>query len=390
MKRKILSLTASRSDYSIMKPVFNAISVSPNLQLKLIITGMHFLRKFTQGIKKVKHELVAQFYELNPKQNQDMISFFSFLSVKLPKLIDKIKPDLVLLQGDRIEMLALAISSSLKNIPIIHMSGGDSSGSIDDSIRNAISNFAHLHLTTCSLSSKKLIERGEDKNRIIEVGEPGIDVITEIPTIDKEKLYKKYKLSTNQLFILATQHPVTAQANQSKKQMLQTLKALEQTNLKVIITYPNNDLGYEGILEAINEFNNKPWLKIIPTLGSIDYLNLLRYATVLVGNSSSGIIEAPYFKIPVVNIGDRQFGRFKAVNVIDVPYETKAIYQAIQFVMYNPIFRMKLKKCKSIYGNGKTSVKTVAILENLILNQNLLSKWKPIKQSLIKYEPYTS
>jgi len=375
MKRKILSLTGSRSDYGIMTPVFSKIKQSPNLSFDLVVTGMHHQANHSIDIKEIVAQRFGRLYYLNPHTLLSMSSMSGYLLKKLDFLINKIQPDIILIQGDRFEMLALAIAASYHNIAIVHMSGGDFSGSIDDSIRNAISCFAHIHLTTCSLSSQRLLNRSEQKNRIIQVGEPGLDVIANMTRIPKRELFLKYQLNHQEPLILLTFHPVTTESNNSKQYMLNILSGIDELKIPTLITYPNSDLGYKGIIEAIDSFKKYSYIKIVPTLGSTDYLNFLSYSSVLVGNTSSGIIEAPSFKTPFVNIGTRQINRLRANNVIDVGYSSSEIVAAVKKALYDQDFRLEVSKCVNPYGDGTTSTKVVNILEKLQITPNLFSKW---------------
>jgi len=275
------------------------------------------------------------------------------------------------------------MTAAYRNIPIVHMSGGDYSGSIDDSLRNAITSFAHIHLTSCSLSTQRLLKNGEQANRVIEVGEPGLDNINNLTQLPKNELFSRYHLNDQKPLILVTQHPVTTESENSYQNMLETLKALDKINLPTILTYPNTDLGYKGILKAINEYQDRPWLRILPTLGITEFLNLLSHCSVLVGNTSSGIIEAPTFKVPFVNIGTRQINRLRATNVLDVSYHAQEITSAIRKSLFDEEFRQSLVECINPYGDGHTSLKVVNILEKLQITPNLLSKWVPSTESFI-------
>lgn len=377
-KRKIVSITGSRSDYGLMTPVYKRIDQNNRLTLNLVVTGTHFLPDFKNSLEKISRDRYGKIYRLSlsaNKKGENMASDFGNLTTKLSKLFTIINPDLLLLQGDRGEMLCGAIVAAYFNIPIVHMSGGDYSGSIDDSIRNAISKFAHIHLTTCAQSTQRLLVMGEKQNRIFQVGDPGIDLIMSQEYLSKKTLCKQYNLDPFKPIILATQHPVTTEADQAREQLWQILQALEKLNYQTVITYPNGDVGSREMVKLIESYRRKPFLRIVPNLGSKGYLSFMKIAAVVVGNSSSGIFESPSFQVPVVNIGTRQHGRLQANNVINVGYDKTAIGKAVLFALHNKKFRMQLKLCQNPYGDGHAAEKTVKVLSKLKINKSLLEKW---------------
>lgn len=379
MKRKILSITGTRSDYGLMLPVFEKIIKTPQLELVIIITGMHLLPEFSSSLQMIYDDELCKYYKvsmlLGDDSNKAMSQSLGMAIMGISSIIEDVKPDIVLLQGDRGEMLAGAIAAAHMNIPIVHMSGGDYSGSIDDSIRNSISKFSHIHLTTCQQSSDRLIKMGESANRIIEVGEPGLDVIKNMDFIPAERLAEEYNFDLAKPLILATQHSVTTESEMAAWQIEQTLQAIDDLGIQTIFTYPNSDSGGREMIKILESYKNKPYIRIIPSLGSLKYLSLMKISSMVLGNSSSGIFESPSFKIPVINIGTRQHGRLKANNVIDVDYNTIAIKDAIQYILSNPEFRESLSNCINPYGNGTTAEKTIEILVNLKIIPELISKW---------------
>jgi GDP/UDP-N,N'-diacetylbacillosamine 2-epimerase (hydrolysing) len=381
MKRRIVSITGTRADYGLMRPVFSAITQSQSLHLDLIVTGMHLLPEFQTSLADIEADQYGDLHRCSTILSEDngkaMAQSLGRSVFNIAELLGGLKPDIMLLQGDRGEMLAGAICAAHMNIPIIHMSGGDYSGSIDDSIRNAISKFSHFHLTTCKQSTERLLAMGETSNRIHEVGEPGLDAIRQMAFIPADDLAHEFGLDLSQPLILATQHPVTTEADQAAWQIAQTLDALSDMGIQTIFTYPNTDAGGREMIRVLESFSSKSFLRIIPNLGSIKYLSLMKIASVLVGNSSSGILEAPSFKLPVVNIGTRQYGRLRASNVLEVEYDRRRIKEMIQFALQDKAFRAALATCTNPYGDGRTAEKTAAILKQLKLTPSLLTKWIP-------------
>jgi UDP-N-acetylglucosamine 2-epimerase (non-hydrolysing)/GDP/UDP-N,N'-diacetylbacillosamine 2-epimerase (hydrolysing) len=255
------------------------------------------------------------------------------------------------------------------------MSGGDRTGSIDDSLRNAISAFAHVHLTTCAESSRRLLAQGEAACRVFEVGEPALDVISAIEPLPWPALAAELQLDASRPFVLATLHPVTTEADRSDEQIRAVLAAIQSTGMHTVFTYPNTDAGHEAIVAALETWLPRDWLRIAPHLGSHKYLTLMRRAAVLVGNSSSGILEAPSFRLPVVNVGTRQHRRTRASNVIDADYDAESIRRSIERALHDETFRARLATCVNPYGDGRCAARTVDILERLCIEEGFTAKW---------------
>jgi len=304
-----------------------------------------------------------------------MAQSYGLAAYGMASVFDAVQPDILLLQGDRGEMLAGAVVGAHMNIPVVHMSGGDKSGSIDDSIRMAISSFAHIHLTTCEASSRRLLKRGEGPDRIFQVGDPGLDRIKNMPFIPGPDLADEFHLDLAQPIIMAAQHPVTTEAASAAWQIRQTLEALAELNIQTVFTYPNSDCGGREMVRVLEEFRGHSFLRIVPNLGSRKFLSLLKIAALMVGNSSSGIFEAPSFKLPAVNIGTRQSGRLRANNVIDTGYRKEEIVNAVTYGLHDPSFQARLSSCVNPYGDGNAAEKTVDILKRLTISTALLTKW---------------
>ena len=385
--RKIFSLTGTRADYGLMRPVFQMIHQSQNFELSLLITGMHLLSRFHISLQEIKEDSLGKHYHdsllREVKNEPSMAEILAYTVITVSNLLRKIQPDIVLLQGDRGEMLAGAIAAAHMNIPLVHMSGGDVTGSIDDSIRQAITAFSNIHLTTCESSSRNLLKYRISRRRIFQVGEPGLDAIRVLDIDHASDLAKELELDIKKPIILATLHPVTTEAAAAGYQMDVMLGALEKLQLQTILTHPNSDYGSTDMLDSLSRFSGKSWLKIFPTMGSKKYLELLGISTVVVGNSSSGIIEAPSFKKPVVNIGSRQEGRLKAKNVIDVDFVEQEIIDSIHRAIYDEGFKNELNSCINPYGDGWAALKTLKILDSLDLSSPELISNKTPKKELV-------
>lgn len=379
MQGKVLAVTGSRAEYGAMRPVFRAIARASALSLELAVTGMHLAAQFRASLDEIEADAYGPLHRV-PSVPVDgsaeaMARALGETTIGMTELIARCKPDVVLVQGDRGEMLAAAMAAAHLNVAVVHMSGGDRTGSIDDSIRDAITSFAHLHLTTCAQSAERLLAMGESAARVHTVGEPNLDVILNLDPVPWPELASELELDAAAPVVLATQHPVTTEADRSGAQVRETLAALDEIGIQTVFTYPNTDAGYEAIVTELASWQHRGELKVVPHLGSRKYLSLMRHAAVLVGNSSSGIIEAASFRTPVVNVGTRQHGRTRACNVIDAGYERREIREAMERALYDEVFRGALCGCTNPYGDGRCAERTVGILSRLQLGAAFTAKW---------------
>ncbi|AEG18371.1 UDP-N-acetylglucosamine 2-epimerase [Methanobacterium paludis] len=377
MTRKILYITGTRADYGLMRSVLFEIDKNPEMELELAVTGMHLMNEFGRTINEIRKD-EFKIHELNAVFEEDdkfsMAKFVGKLIELLTDLVKKIKPDIILLLGDRGEMLAGAIVGAYLNIPTAHLHGGEITSTVDEYARHAITKLVNIHLPATEKSAERIINMGENPDHVFVVGAPGLDAILNIDMIKKDQLALKYDLNLSRPIILVLQHPVTLESEKSSKQMLETLKAICDLKYQTILIYPNADAGGREIIKLIEKCEKLPFVKTFMNIQRKDYLILMNVASVLVGNSSSGIIESPSFKLPVINIGSRQKGRERASNVIDVDYNVKEIKNAIKKALYDENFKTQLNKCENPYGKGKTSLKVTEILSKITLDKELLEK----------------
>ncbi len=377
MTRKILYITGTRADYGLMRSVLSEIDKDPEMELELAVTGMHLMNEFGMTINEIKkdkfniNELKAVFEE---DDKVSMAKFVGKLIQLLTDLVKKIKPDIMLLLGDRGEMLAGAIVGAYLNIPTAHLHGGEITSTVDEYARHAITKLVNIHLPATEKSAERIISMGENSDHVFMVGAPGLDGIMGLDLIKKEDIAIKYDLNLLEPLILVLQHPVTLESEKSSKQMLETLKAIHDLKYQTVLIYPNADAGGREIVKLIEKYEKLPFVKTFKSIPRKDYLSLMNVASVIVGNSSSCIIEAPSFKLPVVNIGSRQKGREKALNIIDVNYNAEEIKKAIKKALYDNNFSVHLNGCKNPYGDGKTSLKVTEILSKITLDKELLEK----------------
>ena len=374
---KIMYVTGTRADYGLMKPTLKEINKHPKLDLSLIVTGMHLSRRYGYTIKEIKKDkfkIVAKVPILTTNDsNANMAISMSKCLAEITKILKKKNPQIVLLEGDRTESLAGAIAATLLNIPIFHLSGGDVSKSIDDSIRHAITKFAHIHLPGTKKSAERIAKMGEEKWRIKIVGTP-MNLNYDKKKASKENLKKAFNISFNKPVILVVQHSVTTQSKEVAIQIKKTLMAIRALKKETIIVYPNSDTGGKEMIDIINKHKNLKYLRIVKTIQNDLFMGLLDNISVLVGNSSAGIVEAPFFNLPVVNIGLRQKGRERSGNVIDVNHNSKDIIRAIRKALTKK-FRENIKRGKNIYFSKKNvEKKVVDVLLHTKLNEKLLTK----------------
>lgn len=371
MIRKVLYITGTRADYGLMHETLKLLNENESIQLDVVATGMHLMHEFGYSVDEIKRDnfnlhIVNQTFKKDDERS--MSEFIGNLIMDLTKLLSQINPDIVLLLGDRGEMLAGAIVASYLQIPIAHIHGGDVSSTVDDAARHAITKFANIHFPATELSASRIRQMGENPDNIFVVGAPGLDsIIKSKNNIDKEYLKDKYNIKKD--FVLVLQHPVSLEVNDSAFQISQTLDAIAQTDYQTILVYPNADAGGRAMISKINEYSVDAY-KNIP---HDDFIGLLGMASILIGNSSSGIIESSSFKLPVINIGTRQSGREKASNVIDVDYNQEEILKAIDYINSDE-YQNQLNNCINPYGDGNASERICDILRNIKLTNDLLNK----------------
>tara|TARA_B100000029_G_scaffold501771_1_gene575874 strand:+ start:2027 stop:3169 length:1143 start_codon:yes stop_codon:yes gene_type:complete len=376
MKKKILLVTERRADYSKLKPILNEIKNSKKLDYYLIVTGSHLLKEHGKTINEIRKDNFTihkkfRMYDSNGKDSGgDMVRSFGRAIIELSKIIENVKPDIILTGFDIGANLAAAIVGAHMNIHVAHIEGGEVSGTIDDSIRHATTKFAHLHFTSNKDATNRIVKMGENKKNVFTVGNPVLDNLKNIPKINPKILAKKYNLDLKKPFIILLQHTVTTEVNIQSKYITSIINAIKEINIQSIIISGNADAGSKNLLKIINQSK----LNRFKTIPYIEFINLLKISSALVGNSSSGIIETPFLKIPTVNIGSRQSGRLKATSVINTTYNKNSIKKTILFVLNNKRFLTSLKSTKSLYGNGNSAKKIIKILENLNLNNVSIQK----------------
>lgn len=367
---KIIAFSAGRSDIDRYDPFLNCLQKQNSVKLSIVNSNIHYLKLFgnTNQIKKnlfnIEKKTKKKVFDnaLSISQNlSEEIKYFS-------KIIFKRKPNLILVLGDRYEMLAPVVSSIPFNVPVVHLYGGAVTvGAIDELVRHAITKMSHIHLTAHEKYTKRIIKLGEEKWRIKTIGMPDLKLLKDQKKININMLSKIIKLDLTKQTMLVTLHPTVLIDIKIKKQVENLLNAIKQTNFQAIFTYPNSDLGHEIIIKKIKKFceKNKKY-KFVKFLPKNVYSNLLRSCCCMVGNSSGGIVEAASFKLPVVNLGNRQDGKIKSKNVINCDFSEKKITQSI-FKSTSKNFILSLRNLKNTY-ESKINIKKIC---NFIIKQSL-------------------
>lgn len=378
MKRKISVTTGSRAEYGILRPVLKKIKDSRTLDLCLIVTGMHLSKKYGMTINEIKKDgfKIAATVNMVPK-NDSSYSMTKSLGkgiIKFSYIFQKLRPDINLVLGDRDEMLASALAAYHMNIPNAHVHGGETSGGIDEYTRHAITKISNIHFAATKKSMERIIRLGENPQYVFLTGSPSIDEVLSNRITGKKILEKRYNIKISGKEILLLQHPVTTQIEDTEKQITILLNAITKNKKTTIAIAPNSDAGHKKIFEKIKECSRKyDFVKVYPSIPRSDYLGMLRNFGVLVGNSSSGLIEASYFDIPVINIGIRQKNRERGNNVIDVKGNSvNLIHKAILAALRKPHKTDSVNRF--IYGDGTSSNKIVKHLTEIVLNKNLIQK----------------
>lgn len=390
-KKRIALFSGNRAEYGLQYPLLKAMQDHKQIETLLIISGAHLDPYFGKTVDEIERDGFKISAEIKIDLNQDDLfattKAIGHGVVAICEALQKLKPDMMVVYGDRFESFSSAIASTQMNIPTAHIEGGDltEGGALDDSIRHAITKLSHLHFTTNLQATHRVLAMGEEEWRVHTVGLPAIDLIRQGHYAKPGEVCDRFQIDLNRPLILFTQHSIATECHKAGEQINASLLALERCALQgnqVIITYPNNDAGGRAIIETLQKWQEKkiPHLQIHRSLGRHFYhgvlaLNSLESAHVVcVGNSSSGIKETLAFHCPAVNIGSRQDGRLRGGNVVDVGYNTDEIYNAIQFSLTNTDFRQKCRQLKNPYGEGLAGKKIVEVLTSTVIDEKLIRK----------------
>lgn len=370
MRKKICIATGSRADYGLLYPLLSLLKKEKSFELQIIATGMHLSPNFGMTLK----EIINDGFKINEKiemlissdENTATVKSMGLAMITAADAFRKIKPDLLVVLGDRYEMMALVTSAYIMNIPVAHIAGGETTeGAFDEGIRHSITKMSSLHFAASKVYRNRIIQMGEDPKTVFNVGALGLDNIKQMQLMAKKELEKELNIQFENTTALVTFHPVTLDKESPGEQFIKVLDALKKfPDMQMIFTFPNSDTGSNEIAELIKKFvfKNKN-ARAFTNLGQKKYLSTLKYVNLVIGNSSSGIIEAPYMGVPAVNIGDRQKGRIMPENVLNVECNSQKIVSAIKKALE---VKSVSAGTMNIYGNGTAAKRILSILKKNI------------------------
>jgi UDP-hydrolysing UDP-N-acetyl-D-glucosamine 2-epimerase len=369
--KKICVVIGSRANYSSIKTALRAISKHPGLELQLVVGASALLDRYGAVVNVVESDgfaIAARVHMLIEGETPTTMAKSTGLGLlELPTIFDQLKPDIVLTVGDRFETMATTLAAAYMNIPVAHTMGGEVSGTIDESIRHAVTKFAHIHFPASEAARERIIRLGEPPETVHRVGCPRVDLVAEILSSKDGELSQKLfsdgvgeSLDLSKPFLLISQHPVTTEYGEGEHDIAETLDAVREVGMQAIVLWPNADAGSDDVARGIRKFRERGQGKgfhFFKNLAPETYIALMKHAACLVGNSSSGIREGAYIGTPTVNIGSRQAGRERAGNVTDAPHEKAAIVKAIRMqVKHGPYER------NDMYGDGKAGTRIADVL----------------------------
>jgi len=380
-KRFILGVTGIRSDYDIMSSVFRAIDNHQDLKIQLVVTGAHLADSYGFTVDEIRADGYVVADEVESLLNGDLApTRVKGLAIQLQGIVQtvaRLNPDILLVLGDREESITTALVGSYMNIPVAHVSGGDRAvGNVDDQIRHAVTKLAHLHFATNHESAERILRLGEQPFRVFNVGNPGLDRLLQTPMLDVDELSSRlgFTIKDGEPLLILIQHVISTEIEQAYEQMKITLEAVCELGIKTILSYPNSDAGGQQMIRAIREYDSLPFIHAAKNIPRLEFVNLMRRATCLLGNSSAGLLEAPLLKLPVINVGNRQEGRLHAENVEFVQHDKDEIVVALQRAVFDEGYRGKVKLCSNPYGDGHSSIRIADLLASITLNEELLIK----------------
>jgi len=374
---KICVFTGTRAEYGLLKPLMEEIQKQPEFELQIVASCMHLSPEFGLTYQEIEKDG----FKIDEKVEMLLSSDTAIGTVKsmgvgmigYADALNRLKPDLAIVLGDRFEALAFAVSAYILRIPIAHLYGGEiTKGALDEGFRHAITKLSYLHFTSTQEYKKRIIQMGESPERVFNVGALGLDNIKRLKLLSKDELEKALGIKFDKYTFLITYHPETLSDSQSEKDFSELLNALETLkDTTLIFTKANADPSGRIINDMINEFVNKKFnAYIFDSMGQLLYLSLMHYVDAVIGNSSSGIIEAPSFKVATINVSNRQKGRIKAKSIIDCEPTKDEILNAIQKAI-SLEFKKSLENVENPYGDGKSAIKIVNILKRFFPLKNI-------------------
>lgn len=375
MSKKIVFLTGTRADFGKIKSLIEILQDNKEFDVHIFVTGMHMLKEYGYTLIEVQRCGFPNIETFNNHTDEATMDLTLGKTIQgFSAFVNKIKPDLIVVHGDRVEALAGAIVGSLNNILVSHIEGGEVSGTIDELIRHSTSKMSHIHFVANDLAKKRLIQMGELSESIEIIGSPDLDIMfsNTLPSLEQVKKYYEIDFET---FAIAMYHPVTTESDKMSEYADNFVEAIKNSNKNYILIYPNNDLGSKAILNAYKKLEGNSRIRIYPSLRFEYFLTLLKHSKFIIGNSSAGIREAPTYGVPTINIGTRQENRALHSHIINVSYEADDILSAIKS---NP---KPVNADDSDFGNGDSAHKFLSFLSsNRIWEINHQKQFKDYEQ----------
>lgn len=376
--KKVCFVTATRAEYGLLRPIMLKIINEKSIELQIIATGMHLSPEFGSTY----HDIENDGFNINEKVEIQMSSdtpiaiskTMGLAMISFSEVLTRLAPDLLVLLGDRYETFAIASSAVVLNIPIVHLYGGETTeGAIDEAFRHAITKMSYLHFTSTEQYRKRVIQLGESPNRVYNVGAIGVENIKTIDLLEQDELEKQIDFHLGKRSAVVTFHPVTLETSTAEEQFNTLLSVLDSDkDLNLIFTKANSDTDGRIINQMIDKYvaNNVSRAIAFTSLGTLRYLSTLKYVDLVIGNSSSGIIEAPSFHVPTINIGDRQKGRIHGESVIDCIAEKISLERAIDKGLSKNFYE-QIKQAQNPYEKKNTSSNIISIMKNFLLNEKI-------------------
>lgn len=383
MKKNICIVTGTRAEYGLLCPLIKKINEDDKLNLQLVVTGMHLSPEFGLTYKQVEEDgyKIDEKVEilLSSDTSIGISKSMGLAIISFSEVFDRLKPDMVVVLGDRYEIFSAVSVASISRIPVCHLHGGETTeGAFDENLRHSITKMSYLHFTSTEEYRKRVIQLGESPDRVFNVGAIGIENIKKMNLLSKEELERSINFKLDKKYAIVTFHPVTLENNTAKNQFKELLLVLDKIkDLKVIFTKANSDTDGRIINNMIDEFvlTNKERFISFTSMGSLRYLSAIKYSDVVIGNSSSGIVEVPSFNKPTINIGDRQKGRIQAKSIINCDPIKKEIENAIEKALSKE-FLENIKDVKNPYGDGNVSDKVIEKIKYFLENDKINLKKK--------------
>lgn len=388
--RKIAIFTGNRSEYGLLNPILRAVAADPRLEYYLLAGGAHLIQDFGHTLAEIKSDGFKVYREVRVPVRPQTRAYTSQSIADVVQVVScilsELAPDFVVIYGDRFESFGAMIAATQMKFPAAHVEGGDytEGGTLDDSVRHAMTKLAHLHFTTNAQASERVLRSGEEPWRVFNVGLPVLDLVRERCFAPPEDLVAEFDFDLARPIVLFCQHSVGVLHEQAAEQVHPSLEALAELaadGFQVLVTHPNNDAGGQAIIEELNRFRAQPLarLRVVPSLGRYRFHGLLNLmgnvgVGVMAGNSSAGIKETPAFGCPAVNIGSRQQGRLRGANVIDVGYDRAEIVAAIRRCAGDAEFRSLCQTATNPYGGGSAGRMIAETLATIPLDHTLLRK----------------